>query len=264
MGMVNVMRKEQIAIVELNRPSSLNAMNVEMLFELDKVLDELSKEDSKVLVVKGNGNVFSAGGDIKMMVQNNVGAEFDEVMDTIGSIVTRLYSMQKVTISAIHGAAAGLGLSLALASDIVVAHKFTKLAMNFIKIGLVPDGGGHFFLEKRLGESKAKQLIWKGENISAEEACRLGLIDGVTGDELEEVVSNQIASILQAPFEAMMETKSIFTKTSLSRLEQFLELEKNAQRRMRQTPDHKEGIQAFIEKRKPIFSTKTSNGTKKL
>ncbi|WP_010198323.1 enoyl-CoA hydratase [Bacillus sp. m3-13] len=257
MSTVNVLNQGSVVVLELNRPEALNAMNVEMLEELERVLDEVSKnEDVKVVIVKGSGNAFSAGGDIKMMLQENVGGDFDQVMDTIGSIVTKFYTMPKVTISALHGAAAGLGLSFALASDFVVAHTSTKLAMNFIKIGLIPDGGGHFFMEKRLGEAKAKQMIWEGKTISAEEAHGLGLVDSLAGDQMEEEITQRVGALLQAPLQAMLETKLIYTKQSLPRLEQILELEKNAQRRMRVSQDHREGIRAFIEKRRPQFSGK--------
>lgn len=256
MGTVNVLNQGPVVVLELNRPESLNAMNVEMLEELERVLEEISYNDAKVLVVKGSGNAFSAGGDIKMMLHENVGGDFDQVMDTIGSIITKLYTMPKITISALHGAAAGLGLSFALASDFVVAHNSTKLAMNFIKIGLIPDGGGHFFMEKRLGEAKAKQMIWEGKTISAEEALQLGLVDSLAADQMEEEISQRVTALTQAPLQAMLETKAILTKLSLPRLEQILDLEKNAQRRMRQSQDHKEGIRAFVEKRKPQFSGK--------
>ncbi|KPB04933.1 enoyl-CoA hydratase [Bacillus sp. CHD6a] len=257
MSTVNVVDQGSVVVLELNRPEALNAMNVEMLGELEQVLDEVSKNEKvKVLIVRGSGNAFSAGGDIKMMLQDNVGGDFDEVMDMIGSIVTKLYTMPKVTISAIHGAAAGLGLSFALASDFVIAHTSTKLAMNFIKIGLIPDGGGHFFMEKRLGEAKAKQMIWEGRTISAEEAQGLGLVDSLAGEQMEEEMSKKVATLLQSPLQAMLETKMIYAKQSLPRLEQILDLEKNAQSRMRQSADHKEGIKAFVEKRKPQFSGK--------
>jgi enoyl-CoA hydratase/carnithine racemase len=253
MSTVNVVVKGQVAVMELNRPESLNAMDVEMLQELEEKLQKLSKSDARVIVIKGTGNAFSAGGDIKMMLQDNVG-DFESVMDTIGSIITTLYTMPKITISAIHGAAAGLGLSFALASDFVLAHSSSKLAMNFIKIGLVPDGGGHFFMEKRLGESKAKQTIWQGRTISAQTAFEMGLVDELLGDQMEEEIMQMAGGLLQAPLAAMLETKEIYTKRSLPQLEQTLQLEKNAQRRMRQSRDHKEGIQAFLEKRRPQFT----------
>ncbi|WP_078381569.1 enoyl-CoA hydratase [Sutcliffiella halmapala] len=253
MKTVKVTRQGKVAIVELNRPQSLNALNVEMLTVLAEELTKLAKDDSEVVVLRGSGNVFSAGGDIKMMVQEDEG-NFEDVMDDISTIITTLYTMPKITISALHGAAAGLGLSLALASDFVVAHSSTKLAMNFIKIGLIPDGGGHFFMEKRLGEAKAKQVIWEGKTISSQAALEMGLVDRLVVDNMEEAITKQVKALLQAPLQAMLETKAIYTKTSLPHLQQILELEKNAQRRMRESDDHKEGIRAFLEKRLPNFA----------
>lgn len=255
MSTVKVIDQGQVVMVELNRPESLNAMNVEMLETLAEELKNIAKGDAKVVVLKGSGNAFSAGGDIKMMLQEDEG-NFERVMDSIASMITTLYTMQKITISAIHGAAAGLGLSLALASDFVVAHSSTKLAMNFIKIGLIPDGGGHFFMEKRLGESKAKQMIWEGKTISAAAALELGLVDRVEDEGMEEMIMKKVSMLLHAPLQAMLETKEIYTKTSLPRLQQILELEKNAQGRMRKSEDHKEGIKAFVEKRMPVFTGK--------
>ena len=161
--------------------------------------------------------------------------------------------MPKLVISAVHGAAAGLGFSLALASDYLVAEESTTFAMNFIKIGLLPDGGGHFFLNKRLGESKAKQLIWEGKNLSAKEAYSLGLVDKITDKEMMDIAVAKAEEWLGLPIQSMLKTKEILVSTSMEELNKVLELEKKYQYRMRNTKDHQEGITAFLEKRKPNF-----------
>ncbi|MBP2241064.1 enoyl-CoA hydratase/carnithine racemase [Cytobacillus eiseniae] len=245
---------KRVATVEFNRPESLNALNVELLKGLASMLKELSQsEEIEIVVLKGKGRAFSSGGDIKTMLLDASEADFPIVMDYISEVVLTLYTMPKLTISAITGAAAGLGLSIALATDYVVADKNSKLAMNFIGIGLIPDGGGHYFMEKCLGEDKAKRMIWEGKPITAEAAYELGLIQEVAEPTLEEAVEAKLAQLLNSPILAMIETKRIFAEKNRPQLLRVLELEKEAQRKMRQTKDHQEGIQAFLEKRKPVF-----------
>ncbi|MFT4417058.1 enoyl-CoA hydratase [Fredinandcohnia humi] len=248
---------ERVAHLTLNRPQALNAMDVAMLNELVHKLKEIaSNEDVDVLVLSGSGRGFSSGGDIKTMLSSTDESGFGPVMDTISELMTTLYSMPKLVISAIHGPAAGLGLSFALSADYIIADRQSVLAMNFIGIGLIPDGGGHFFMERRLGEFKAKQAIWEGKQMSAEEALAIGLIDEVAGEDLQGTVLNKVGAWLKKPVKAMIQTKSIYSELHLPELKKVLELEKRGQQVMRHTEDHQEGIRAFIEKRKPIFMGK--------
>lgn len=246
----------RVATIELNRPESLNALNVEMLKGLAAVLKEISQSSAvDIVVLKGKGRAFSSGGDIKTMLLEAKEEDFPIVMDCISEVVATLYMMPKITISAVTGAAAGLGLSIALATDYIVADKASKLAMNFIGIGLIPDGGGHYFLEKRLGEDKAKHLIWEGKPLSAEEAYQLGLIHDVA-EGLDEALEAKLQQLLNSPIQAMIATKTILAEKNSPQLLRVLELEKEGQHKMRQTKDHQEGIQAFLEKRRPVFKGK--------
>ncbi|WP_419392600.1 enoyl-CoA hydratase [Cytobacillus praedii] len=243
----------RVATVELNRPESLNSLNVEMLKGLAAVLKEISQSSEvDIVVLRGKGRAFSSGGDIKTMLLEANEEDFPIVMDCISEVVATLYTMPKLTISAVTGAAAGLGLSIALATDYIVADKSSKLAMNFIGIGLIPDGGGHYFLEKRLGEDKAKHLIWEGKPLTAEEAFMLGLVHDVA-ESLEEVLEAKLQLLLNSPIQAMIETKTILAEKNTPQLLRVLELEKEGQHKMRQSQDHQEGIQAFLEKRRPVF-----------
>jgi 2-(1,2-epoxy-1,2-dihydrophenyl)acetyl-CoA isomerase len=251
---VNVKVNGRVATIEMNRPEALNAMDIELIKGLAYKLKEISESDEiDIVVLTGRGRAFSAGGDIKTMLSNMNQNDFFPVMDCISELIITLYSIPKLTISAVSGAAAGLGFSLALATDYIIADKTSKLAMNFIGIGLIPDGGAHFFLEKRLGETKAKQVIWDGKMMGPDEALESGLIQEVAGGELQETVDERISDWLGRPVQAMIKTKKILADMNRPQLLKILELEKQSQQKMRQTIDHKEGIKAFIEKRKPNF-----------
>ncbi|MDN3015171.1 enoyl-CoA hydratase [Paenibacillus sp. BSR1-1] len=251
---VNVKIEGRVATVEMNRPESMNAMDIDVIKGLIYKLKEISESDDiDIVVLTGKGRAFSAGGDIKTMLSNMNESDFLPLMDYISELIITLYSIPKLTISAVSGAAAGLGFSLALATDYIIADKASKLAMNFIGIGLIPDGGGHFFLEKRLGETKAKQVIWDGKMMSAEEAYQLGLVQELAEEDLHETLHIRITDWLGRPVQAMIKTKKILAEKNRPQLLKILELEKYGQQKMRETLDHKEGIKAFIEKRKPNF-----------
>lgn len=247
----------RVATIELNRPEALNALDVEMIKGVTVKLKEICLSDEiDVVVIKGAGRAFSAGGDIKTMLSNANESDFYHVMDDIHEMIVTLYNMPKVTISAVTGAAAGLGFSLALATDYIIAEPSSKIAMNFIGIGLIPDGGGHFFMEERLGETKAKQVIWEGKTLSAGEALTMGLVDEVPEGDFSAAVEAKIAEWLNKPIQAMIKTKKILAEKNRPSLQKILELEKYGQFKMRQTADHQEGIKAFLEKRKPNFQGK--------
>lgn len=251
---VNLRVVGRVATVELNRPEALNSMDQELIKGLVCKLKEISDSDEiDIVVLKGKGRAFSAGGDIKTMLSNTASDDFFPIMDCISELIVTLYSIPKLTISAVSGAAAGLGFSLALATDYIIADKSSKLAMNFIGIGLIPDGGAHFFLEKRLGETKAKQVIWDGKMMDANEAFQLGLIQEVADGFLQETLDARIADWLSRPVQAMIKTKKILAEKNRPQLLKILELEKHGQSKMRETIDHHEGIRAFLEKRSPNF-----------
>lgn len=246
---------ERKAVLTLNRPNSMNAMDYTMMRELADCFESLHNEKGvQVLVIKGEGKVFSAGGDIKMMVSSEGGSDLGDVMGDLTRLVRAYYTLPMITVAQIHGASAGLGFSLALGSDIIVAEESSKLAMNFIGIGLIPDGGGHFFMKERIGTVKAKQMIWEGKVLNGEEALTLSLIDyNVPTGTAQATVDQIVGKLLASPIAAMIETKTILHNIKLPELEAILEGEAKGQAAMRQTKDHLEGIKAFVEKRAPQF-----------
>ncbi|CAM5208600.1 Enoyl-CoA hydratase/carnithine racemase OS=Ureibacillus acetophenoni OX=614649 GN=SAMN05877842_10754 PE=3 SV=1 [Ureibacillus acetophenoni] len=255
---INLEVKDRLATLTLSRPQAMNSMDAKMMGELADCFESLKDHNEvQILVVKGDGKAFSAGGDIKMMLQSNEVTDFNVLMQEVTRLALAFYQLPMITIAQVHGAAAGLGFSLALGHDILVAEESSKLAMNFIGIGLVPDGGGHFFMKERLGVPKAKQVIWEGKVMNGHEAHQLGLVDHIAPEGNAELFVNQIVQkLLASPISSMIETKKLYHQQKLDELKETLESEANAQTRMRQTEDHLEGIQAFVEKRKPVFKGK--------
>lgn len=254
MSTVVVESQNNMTHILLKRPDRYNALNKEMLEELLAALEFVEKNDDLVLVISGEGKAFSAGGDMAMLKEFSDKALYEHVMQTIEQIVLKLYMLPKIVISAIHGSAAGLGFSLALNADYVIAEKQAKVGMLFMGVGLAPDGGGHFFLQERVGTHKAKQFIWGMERVSADNALSMGLVDIVTERAAVEKAAEIAESILSSPFTAMLKTKMIYHRKKAAELKHYLHEERKTQWELRNTKDHKEGVSAFLEKRKPVFT----------
>jgi 2-(1,2-epoxy-1,2-dihydrophenyl)acetyl-CoA isomerase len=253
---VDLVIEGKTATLFLNRIDSMNAMDVKMIEEITKALKEVASSGVNLLFITGNGKVFSSGGDLKTMLSSTDESMFHPVMDQIKNMIVTLYTMKAVTVSFINGAAAGLGLSFALACDYVKLEKSAKVAMNFINIGLVPDGGGHFFLKKRLGEHKAKQIIWEGKTILANDALQMGIVDEIYEGNIQEQIALMKTKMEARPIQAMIASKMIYCSQDLPQLVETLNLETMNQLEMRNTEDHREGVAAFLEKRVPQFSGK--------
>lgn len=255
---IELTKEGRLARLVLNRPEAMNAMDDRMMKELADAFEALhNDEEVQVLIIEGAGRAFSAGGDIKKMVDPDSPMDIARVMVDVSRLAKALYSLPQITIASIHGAAAGLGCSVALGCDVIVAEESSKLAMNFIGIGLVPDGAGHFFLKERVGINMAKQLIWSGEVMAAEKAKALALVDEIVPDGQASGASTALAQkFLNGPIAAMLASKNILHAQKMDELEKVVAMESEQQVRMRQTEDHLEGIQAFVQKRKPQFKGK--------
>ncbi|ARD47664.1 enoyl-CoA hydratase [Sporosarcina sp. P33] len=246
----------RLATVTFNEPDAMNAMDGVMMKELADIVEQL-KDNSAVQVVlfRGAGRAFSAGGNVKAMLDPNGPMKMEDVMVDLSRLALAMYSMPQITIASVHGAAAGLGCSIAIACDVVIVEESSKIAMNFIGIGLVPDGGGHFFLKERVGTAKAKQLIWSGKVLDGKTAMQIGLVDELAADgEAWNTAQQRAQLILHSPTASMAASKKILHAAGIAELEQIVKLESEAQTAMRKTADHREGVQAFVEKRKPNFT----------
>lgn len=253
MGKVQLTREQGVSIIQFNRPESYNALDLEAINQLATIVEEVKANEDKLLILTGKGKAFSSGGDVSMMATFKDESLFDELMDSLNELIVSLYSMDKIVISAVNGSAAGLGLSIALNADYVVANKEAKFGMLFAGIALIPDGAGHFFLKERVGTHQAKQFIWGLEQIQGEEAKEFGFVDILTeGDALE--AAQGLALQLQAsPLLTLIKSKEILHGQKLAELKSILQEEKKGQLFSASTEDHQEGVSAFLEKRRPKF-----------
>ena len=252
---IELTKEGRFAQLVLNRPASMNAMDDVMMKELGDAFEALQHDETvQVLLIYGAGGAFSAGGDIKKMMDPDNSLDMRDAMVDVSRLGKALYNLPQITIAAVHGAAAGLGFSLALGCDYILAEEESKLAMNFIGIGLVPDGAGHFFLKERIGVPQAKKIIWSGEVMKGKEALAIGLADEIVEEGKAIETGKAFAKkLLASPIASMIATKKILHSSKQSELDEVLKLESEMQVKMRGTKDHLEGIQAFVEKRRPSF-----------
>jgi 2-(1,2-epoxy-1,2-dihydrophenyl)acetyl-CoA isomerase len=244
--------------VTLNRPDAMNAWDKPLATGLREAVEAAAGDDDvRVVVLTGAGRAFSAGADLR--------AGFDltpEGHPDVGTalrgryhpIITGLRRMPKPVVAAVNGVAAGIGCSLALAADLVVARESAYFLLAFANIGLVPDGGSSFFVPERTGMARATEMAMLGERVSAAQALEWGLINRVVPDgELEAAVDELAARLAAGPTMAYAGIKEQLNAWSLARMEDQLELEAGIQVRQASSPDFAEGVQAFLEKRPARF-----------
>jgi len=244
-------KKGKVVTLFLNRPDSLNAINNQMRVELLKALEEVEEDpDARVLVITGKGKAFCAGGDVKGM-----GTKKRPVDPKY--IISKIVNLEKPVITAINGVAAGGGCNLALSGDMIVASDQARFSQSFVRVGLVPDWGGMYFLPRLIGMAKAKELMFTGAMISAQEAMEMGLVNRVAPqDQFEDAVNDVADTIAQGPPISIASMKKVLNLSRNLDLEAVLDLERWAQGICRETEDHKEGLRAFKEKRAPVFTGK--------
>ena len=251
--------KDQVAFIALNRPEVFNSFNREMALRFQDVLDTCeSNSEIRAIVISGNGKAFCAGQDLKEVTSPDLNPGFKKILEEhYNPIITRIRTIKKPIIAAVNGVAAGAGANIALACDIVVASDKASFIQAFSKIGLVPDSGGTFFLPRLIGFQKASALMMLGDKVSVEEAERLGMIYKVIPSEtFSEEVDKLAVHVANMPTQALGFIKQMLNKSMTNTLEEQLELEGKLQIKSAQSEDYSEGVNAFVEKRKPNFKGK--------
>jgi 2-(1,2-epoxy-1,2-dihydrophenyl)acetyl-CoA isomerase len=248
--------ENKVATLTLNRPEVFNSFNREMALLLQNELDACEKNPKvRAIVLTGSGKAFCAGQDLKEVTSPELNPGFKKILEEhYNPIISRIRNIEKPIIGAINGVAAGAGANIALACDVVVASENASFIQAFSKIGLVPDSAGTFFLPRLIGFQKASALMMLGDKVSAVEAEKLGMVYKVVAPEnfMEEV--NNIASILaNMPTKALGLTKRLLNNSMQNSLEEQLSLESKLQIESAQSEDYAEGVDAFVNKRKPNF-----------
>ena len=244
-----------VAYITLNRPEKLNAFNREMAVLLQDKLDECNAStEVRCVYITGSGKGFSAGQDLAEVVDPN-GPGMEKILsEQFNPVIKKIRTLEKPVVAAVNGVAAGAGANIALCCDIVVAADSASFIQAFSKIGLMPDSGGTYFLPRLIGFQKASALIMLGEKVSAMEAERLGMVYKVFAENVLEEESKKIAGTLaQMPTRGLWLTKKALNKTFSNSLKKQLEFEDELQQQAAATDDFKEGVQAFLEKRKAEF-----------
>ncbi|HEX9094306.1 MAG TPA: enoyl-CoA hydratase, partial [Coriobacteriia bacterium] len=240
----------------MNRPEARNALDVPMREELVDALDEIERDPAvRVVILTGAGGHFSAGGDVKTMAaRRHTAAEGRARVELLNRFVLRLFNFSKPTIAMVDGFAVGAGCNIALGCDMIVASDRAKFGEVFLKIGLVPDGGGTWLLQRLVGLAKAKELVLTAEIIDAAEALRIGLVNRVVpAADLESATRALAAKIAAGPPLAAALAKSLLNRAATVDLAAALEGEAFGQSNAITSEDHAEGVRAFLEKRAPRF-----------
>jgi 2-(1,2-epoxy-1,2-dihydrophenyl)acetyl-CoA isomerase len=254
------MRDPAVAVLTLNRPAALNALTVEMGHELRSSINEAREGGARSIVLTGAGRAFCAGGDLREMQQmaaqgGRVEAFFDEPLALLNECILLIRQTPLPIIAAVNGSASGGGCNLALACDIVLAAESARFNQAFVKVGLTPDCGGTFILPRLVGWKLATELMMTGEQISAERAVEIGMINrAVADEELMPAALALATQLASAPTAAMGRIKQLLDASATNDYGAQLELERTAQLQSGQTKDFREGVAAFIEKRPPRFT----------
>jgi len=245
-----------VARITLNRPDKLNSFNVGMAMELQAALDVCLTDDSiRCVLLTGAGRGFCAGQDLAEAIEPD-GMAIEEHVDTkYNPIVRKIRALEKPVVAAVNGVAAGAGANLAFCCDFIVASEAASFIQSFINIGLVPDTGGTYLLPRMVGLHRATAMTMLGDKLSATDAATLGIAYKVCpADNLMDTAMELATRLSLMPTRGLGLTKKALNMSLYHDLDQQLEVEKELQGMAGRTADNAEGIAAFLEKRRPVFT----------
>jgi len=245
--------KDHVGFITLNRPDTYNAFNREMALAVQEKLEACRSKDVRCVYITGASKAFCSGQDLEEVAAPEV--KITHILaEQFNPIIRLIRKLEKPVVAAVNGVAAGAGANIAFCCDIAVASQSASFIQAFSKIGLIPDSGGTYFLPRLVGWQKAAALMMLGERISATDAERMGMIYKVFSDETFREDSIKLATTLaQMPTRGLALTKLALNNSLINNYEDQLQDEEILQDRAGRTADYKEGVQAFLEKRKPVF-----------
>ncbi|MBL1232355.1 MAG: 2-(1,2-epoxy-1,2-dihydrophenyl)acetyl-CoA isomerase [Flavobacteriales bacterium] len=255
MSNINFKIDNGVGIIKLNRPDKFNSFVRQMAFDLQAALDECEKKpEIRAIYITAEGKAFCAGQDLAEAIDPNQTELPKIVEEHYNPIIDRLRKIEKPIVCGVNGVAAGAGANIALACDITLAAKSASFIQAFSKIGLIPDSGGTYYLPRLIGLQKAAALMFLGDKVMAEDAEKMGMIYKAIADEALQEEALKIAQTLaQMPTKGIGLTKRLLNESFKNNLTQQLAREGELQNEAGQTYDYQEGVNAFLEKRKPIF-----------
>lgn len=249
-----------VATIELARPQKLNALNAQMVNELADVTQRAAGDPGvRVVVVKGEGKAFCAGLDVSVLGQlrGTRGTRFLSFARTAQRPLLTLAQMDKPTVASVQGHAIGAGFQLALACDLRIVADDARFAMFEVRFGLVPDLGGTNWLSRAIGPGRAKEIVWTARWVEADEAERIGLANRVvSADQLEKETEAYVRELAASPPIPVGLSKSLLNRAHETPLETVLEHAAQAQAACVDSDDHREAVEAYLEKRPPRFKGK--------
>jgi enoyl-CoA hydratase/carnithine racemase len=253
-------QEENIATITLNRPEVLNSMSPALMKDLTKAVGIVAKDENiRAVIINGAGRAFCAGGDVRDIARmaNMNPLDYREYINEIFESIRGIVWMEKPVIAAIKGSAVGGGFDLAMACDIRIAARGTKMGSAFIRMGLLPELGGIYFLPRLVGVGMARLLAFTGDLITAEEAERIGLVEKVVPEEeLDKTARDLAEKLAKGPTKAIAMTKIAINRSLNMDLESSTDYCWRLNPLLLQTEDYHEAFTAFLEKRAPTFKGK--------
>jgi 2-(1,2-epoxy-1,2-dihydrophenyl)acetyl-CoA isomerase len=247
--------KNNIAYITLNRPDKFNSFDKEMALAMQAALQNCASDNNiRAVVITGNGRAFCAGQDLAEATSENFPGFTEVVSKHYNPIITQMRALALPIIVGVNGVAAGAGANIALAGDIVVATTSASFIQAFSKIGLVPDSGGTYFLPRLIGTQRASALMMLGDKINAADALQMGMLYKVfVDDEFVNQLQQLAMQVAQMPTKGLALTKQLLNESATNNIAQQLQRECELQTQSGGSADYKEGVNAFLEKRKAVF-----------
>ncbi|MBO1516217.1 enoyl-CoA hydratase/isomerase family protein [Psychrobacter halodurans] len=260
-SLVEYQSENHIATITLNDPKSLNAFSTPLKKSVLTALEQADADnDVRVIVLQGAGGNFSSGGDIKEMLSEGIDKEvmsnkLKGMVEGAGEVSLKLRHIHKPIIAKLEGAVAGAGMNLALTCDFRITADNAKFVQAFVHIGLVPDAGGVYLLNQLVGPAKTTELVMLGDKISAQDMAELNLVSQVVAPaELDDAVAKLASRLSALPAQALSSMKHMLNTHAYAGLNEALDMEVQQQAMLAKTDDFIEGVSAFIEKRKPVYT----------